>query len=464
MEDQNKKAKRTYNDSLSQYFMTTKNIADIWNREVKGEDGKPRLLIQRKAKKNQNNPWKADDISKLFKSILKEWKLDEYDGWYRSDKLFHLKRNKKKLNDILELIQADIEMLVSKDVISRYKELQENIEQAVRSLEMVTKDSTPPGEYIFNIDVFNVDNINYEKYFDPLYFIYCLYSKKVDCTMEEIDYAVEMLTDLIPTYKSVPLQRSFNTYIAKQEIDPGERNDIIIKDYMSIQEKRRLIKIRLYQYFYNETDRWRVSNRWMIQERAESQEKKELIEIYRISFIIIDYIIEKYIFLINSIQLVREIDKELKDTEELSEIPIYQITSFYLKYFQYKLEADTQEYIKSVNNKETMNEAMAFLQNKLNTCIRGIVHTGKEEWSELYVDFVEEEDGLLREVPAYHKLYYGEKKWKKEDIDRYFELTRKKEEPYRVVKVEHKEYGLRILDDNNLQEVLKNCERIILSK
>lgn len=97
-----------------------------------------------------------------------------------------------------------------------------------------------------------------------------------------------MLTNLTPTYKSAPLQGMSNKYIENRETEPGENNDIILKDFRSIEEKRRLIKIRLYKYFYNVVDRWRVSNRWMIQKKAKLQEKKELIEKYRISLIIID--------------------------------------------------------------------------------------------------------------------------------------------------------------------------------
>lgn len=123
-----------------------------------------------------------------------------------------------------------------------------------------------------------------------------------------------------------------------------------------------------------------------------------------------------------------------------------------------------QDKIELVRNEETMNEALGFLQNKLNVCINSIRHMDKEEQGELYIDFVEEEDELLRKVQAYHKLHFGQNEWKEEDIDRYFELTRKQEGPWQVVKVEHKEYGLRLADDNNLLEVLRKYKSIILSK
>lgn len=465
MEKENQKTARQYNESLSEVFMTTKEIAKLWNQKVVDKDGKERFRVPRKSVKTQDKPWSADDISKLFERILNKWGLSEYLNLYRYDKVFDLKGELQVLelclNRLSVPVQKSIENIMKKRDANTFNELMKGLDDVVTRLRKAIEEDGPSKiAYIFNKETFFIDENEIDKeenksYYDPLYYLYFLYDKKENCTIEEVKTAADELCRMIPFFKDPNMQKEFGTYLENRmpvsNNDFSETDHFYLKRYKEIESKRYKIENKLCEYFGLEDDRWRISDRWKMS-------KETSCGMLRSKLVIMDYVAEKYIFLLESIDKVREIEQVLiSEDGEKSGLSIYSIVNAYAKVFKYK---DTGIGVKIIQVKciADGNDVMNDIREKFNGCIGQAKYITADEKGEYYRNFMREMDSLIDEVHIYYKLYElsnNSKSISEKDVNDYFELTRKKEESRQIVDIAQDKIELRIMQDELLLKEIK---------
>lgn len=476
MDNKDEKTTRTYTESLSEYYMTAKEIAELWNRETEYANGEIGILVQRKGKKDKNKAWQADDISKLFTRILDKWGLAEYRDMFRFEKYFHLEKFEEKLNDVLKMLELYTKVLGDKKEAHTYKALKQGLQDTVEWLKEERKHS-PQGKYIFNKEGFVINKCSGKVKRNLLYDIYCLYCKKEKCTIEEINRVSWELVYLIPDFRSADLKEIF-TLFGK---DSDKRFRAFYNDFFGEYLHRDMVQIqierKLCRYFRDDKVRFQIGDRWLVK-------KDEWKELYPIQITIMDYVVDKYIFLLISIDKVRKIEKEIYSSdEELSGSSIYNIGAAYLKSFKYEMDNEMASKIKKAKNEADVNYIMDELRCLFESYIENDAFITEDEMEEIILDFVHEMDELMEEAPIYNKLmkligneaatvkadtlsgkntYILKKerrdrnpKLSEQDLKNYFQLMKNKENMTRkLIKTEQDEIGLKIIENDDLREAV----------
>lgn len=459
MEKDNQKTKRPYNNSLSEVFMTTEKIAEIWNQKGVGKDEKKEFCVLPKSDGKQDAQWDAERILNLFKSILKKWGLEEYKSCYQSNKSFPLLDNlisfQRRLRLELAPIQFAVRSLLGKEEEAVFEESREKLDEVVTRLDKLPKDnSSSKSFYIFNREAFCMEeNVKEDaNYSDTLYELYRISKKKL--TIGEIEDVSYKLCSLIPIFQSVTQQKEFEIHAKRQESDREYigKNRFFNRKCAEVDSKQREIMNKLYLYCVNDNDWWHISYNF-------KGKQNELYEIYRIMLIIMDYVVKKYIFLLSSIEKVRMIEKEMLDYDKSkSGLSVQSIISVYGKAFKYTMDKEMRDKIKLAKNRIDVGDVIEDIRSKFNNKLRENQYFKKEEEKKkeekgIFTGcFMNEMDKFRDEVLIYYKLHKLHKNFDKEDIEFYFRVAAEKVVSRPIVEVAWENIRLKIMEEEQLKE------------